>query len=399
MLSGDKTRFAGMLAGKNIIIATSASISIYRIPDLIRDLRREGADVTVAMSKASQDMVSPEVMKWASGHDVVTDITGNIEHITLFKEDTLLLLAPATYDSIGKMANGIADNIPSLFFSYALNATGKIVIVPAMHRHMMENKINLENIEKLKSLGCMIVEPEYDEEKAKIADNDRIIDYICRSFYGDKLKNKNILIIGGKSELSIDPVRVMTNKSTGYTGYWLARMAFRLGASQVVYVGNSNYRIPKYVNFIEKTDLRQIIIEVNTVINVYKFDIIIMCMAILDFDIKEEKDKISSNEKHVIELEPRNKLRDRIRQMSPGSILVLFELEGDLKYNDEKFKNSRPDIVIVNSYRNNAFGESSQEYLIVSGDNTENINDEKSNISRLILEKAASIKKSSEFII
>ncbi|AAT43725.1 bifunctional phosphopantothenoylcysteine decarboxylase/phosphopantothenate--cysteine ligase CoaBC [Picrophilus oshimae] len=399
MLTGEKTRFAGMLKGRKIVVATSASISIYRVPDLVRDLRREGADVKVAMSDASQKMVSPEVMKWASGHDVVTDITGNIEHITLFDSDTLLLLAPATYDTIGKMASGIADNIPSLFFSYALKATGHIVIVPAMHRNMMENRINLENIEKLKNLGCLIVEPEYDEEKAKIADNDRIIDYVCRSFYGEKLKNKNILIIGGRSELSIDPVRFISNRSTGYTGYWLARMSFRLGADQIVYVGNSNYRMPNYVNFIQRTNLREIIIEVNTVINVYKFDIIVMCMAVLDFDIKEEKEKITSSEKHVIELEPRNKLRNRIRQMSPSSILVLFELEGDLKYNDEKFKDSRPDMVIVNSYKNSAFGESSQEYIIVSGNNKENINAEKSVLSRIILERASSINKSSDFIL
>ena len=164
-----ESHFENMLSGKKIIIASSASISIYRIPDLIRDLKREGASVVSAMSQQAVSMIGQTIMEWATGNPAVTQITGNIEHISMFDENTILLVAPASYNTIGKMANGISDSIPSLFFSYALGHGNKIVVVPAMHRDMFESPVNKENIEKLKKLGVLVVDPEFDETKAKIA--------------------------------------------------------------------------------------------------------------------------------------------------------------------------------------------------------------------------------------
>ncbi len=370
-----ESHFENMLSGKKVIVASSASISIYRIPDLVRDLKREGASVVSAMSQSAVSMMGKTIMEWATGNSVVTEISGNIEHISMFDKNTILLVAPASYNTIGKMANGISDSIPSLFFSYALGHGNSIVVVPAMHRDMMENPVNKENIGKLKNLGVLVVDPEFDETKAKIADNDRIIDYVCRSIYGDELKGKNVLIISGRSELSIDPVRVITNRSSGYTGYWLARNAFRLGASMITYVGNSEYNIPGYATYMEKYNLCDIIIEINTYISVNKYDYIIMPMALMDFDLKESKTKLDSGSEQALMLQPRPKVRDRIRQMVPGTVLVLFNLESEKSYNSKKFEKSDPDMVVLNSFNKKPFGDTKNDYTIISNGRTEEIGD------------------------
>jgi phosphopantothenoylcysteine decarboxylase/phosphopantothenate--cysteine ligase len=389
-----ESHFENMLSGKKIIIASSSSISIYRIPDLIRDLKREGASVVSAMSRSAVSMIGKTVMEWATGNPVITEITGNIEHISMFDDNTILLVAPASYNTIGKMAGGIADSIPSLFFSYALGHGNKIVVVPAMHRDMMENPVNKKNIEFLKRSGVLVVDPEFDETKAKIADNDRIIDYVCRSVYGHELQGKNVLIISGRSELPVDPVRVFTNRSSGFTGYWLARNAFRLGASIITHVGNSEYNIPEYVTHMEKFNLREIIIEINTYITVNKYDYIIMPMALMDFDLKESKSKLDSGSEQNIILSSRPKVRDRIRQMSPGSVLVLFNLESEKNYNPGKFEKSDPDMVILNSFSKLPFGETSNDYTIVTGDKREELkNIDKAGLSIAIYKKIRDMKR------
>lgn len=389
-----ESHFENMLSGKKVIIASSASISIYRIPDLIRDLKREGASVVSAMSNAAVSMIGKTIMEWATGNPAVTEITGKIEHISMFDDNTILLVAPASYNTIGKMANGISDSIPSLFFSYALGHGNKIVVVPAMHRDMFENPINKENIEKLKKHGVLIVDPEFDETKAKIADNDRIIDYVCRAIYGNELNGKNVLIISGRSELPLDPVRVLSNRSSGYSGYWLARNAFRLGASLITYVGNSEYNIPKYATYMEKYNLREIIIEINTYINVNKYDYIIMPMALMDFDTKENKSKLKSENEQNIILSPRPKVRDRIREMAPASVLVLYSLESGKNYDAKKFEKSDPDMVVLNSYDKNPFGDTLNDYTIVKKDKTEEIkNIDKAHMSLEIYHRIKDMKR------
>ncbi len=389
-----ESHFENMLSGKKVVIASSASISIYRIPDLMRDIKREGATTVSAMSNSAVSMIGKTIMEWATGNPVVTEITGNIEHISMFDKDTILLVAPASYNTIGKMARGISDSIPSLFFSYALGHGNKIVVVPAMHRDMMENPVNKENIGILKKLGVLVVDPEFDETKAKIADNDRIIDYLCRAVYGDELTGKKVLIVAGRSELPIDPVRVITNRSSGYTGYWMVRNAFRLGASVITYVGNSQYSIPSYVTYMEKYNLREIIVEINTYITIEKYDYILMPMALMDFDTKENKIKLDSGKDQNILLTPRPKVRDRIRDMAPGALLVLFNLDSEKSFDSKKFEKSEPDMIVLNSFNKLPFGETNNDYTIVAGDRREELkNMNKADLSLEIFRKLKDMRR------
>ncbi|MEM0139821.1 MAG: bifunctional phosphopantothenoylcysteine decarboxylase/phosphopantothenate--cysteine ligase CoaBC [Ferroplasma sp.] len=389
-----ESHFENLLSGKKVVIASSASISIYRIPDLIRDIKREGADVFSVMSSSAISMLGTTIMEWATGHPVIKEISGKIEHISMFDDNTILLVAPASYNTIGKMANGIADNMPSLFFSYALGHGNRIVVVPAMHRDMMENEVNKSNIKRLKELGIIFVDPEYDDTKAKLADNDRIIDHLCRSIYGSTLNGKNVLIIAGRSELPVDPVRVITNRSSGYTGYWLARNAFRLGAAMITYVGNSEYSIPSYVTYMKKYNMREIVIEINTYLTINRYDYVIMPMALMDFDLNESKTKLKSDTAQDIHLSVRPKVRDRIRDMLPSSVMVLFDLEDSDKFDAKKYEKSDPDLIIFNNYNKNPFGETVNDYTLISGEKMEKFNNiGKAELTYKILNKIKDMKR------
>ncbi|BAB60145.1 DNA/pantothenate metabolism flavoprotein [Thermoplasma volcanium GSS1] len=367
MLPYDKEMYARMLEGRTVIVATTASISIYRIPDLIRDLRREGAEVIVGMSESSEELVGPETMRWASEHDVVTKITGNVEHINLFindKDKKALLIAPASYDTIGKMASGVTDTIPPLFFSFAFGYGVKTIVAPAMHRSMMENPINKENVEKLRRLGVDIVDPIYDEEKAKLSGNQCIIDHVCRAFY-NKYDGKSILIISGRGEERIDPVRSITNDSTGYTGYWIARVAYRMGFSHITYIGNSIVDLPTYVNYraAYTVDEFERLSEEEASNN---YDYIVVNAALPDFKVIEKSEKkYSSNESHKLTLEPREKLVDKLSNISKGKI-VAFRLTENIGEDPFKHFSKRIDMAVVNSYKTGPFGKTENEYRFVS---------------------------------
>ncbi|HIH60640.1 MAG TPA: hypothetical protein HA289_06170 [Ferroplasma sp.] len=159
-------------------------------------------------------------------------------------------------------------------------------------------------------------------------------------------------------------------------------------------MGNSEYDIPGYVTYMEKYNLREIIIEINTYITVNKYDYIIMPMALMDFDLKESKKKLDSNSEHDLTLTPRPKVRDRIRQMAPGAVLVLFNLESGKTYNSKKFEKSDPDMVLLNSFDKTPFGDTKNDYTIISRNKTDEIKKiDKAGISLEIYRRIKDIKR------
>ncbi|WP_237265314.1 bifunctional phosphopantothenoylcysteine decarboxylase/phosphopantothenate--cysteine ligase CoaBC [Thermoplasma sp. Kam2015] len=393
MLPYDENSYSRMLEGYTVIVATSGSISIYRIPDLVRDLRREGASVIVGMSQSSAAMVSPEVMKWASEKDVVTEITGRIEHITLFTENPdkkILLIAPASYNTIGKMANGITDSIPSLFFSFAFGHGIKTVVAPAMHKSMMENPINLENVKKLRDLGVRFVEPIYDDEKAKLGSNASIVDEVCRAAH-ETLAGKRIMIISGRGEEPIDPIRSITNAGSGFTGVWAAKNAYRLGASIITYVGNAQYDLPGYVNYIHAKSMDEF--EDRSLKEVEKgYDAVIVTAALPDFKVSERSDKkYSSDETLRLTLEPREKLIYKLREKFNG-LLVAFRLTDNIKEDAISHFEGKIDLAVVNTYEKDPFGKVRNNYRFVWKNGSKILNDApKPMMTRMLLEQISSM--------
>lgn len=366
-----------LLSGRRVVVGASGSISIYRLPDIIRELKVMGADVHAGLSGTAESLVGEEVFRWATGHDPVVKITGKIEHISLFEkgpENTVLLLAPATYNVIGKVASGISDTVPSVFFSYAFGAGVPVIVAPAMHRAMLENRILDENIVKLRKLGIDFVDPEMDPEKAKLSDEKSIIDHVCRAFYGGEFKGKKILIVSGRTEESIDPVRTVTNRSSGITGYWLCRNVFRLGAEEIVFAGNSVLEVPGYVESHIAYDTTELYELVENLVRKRKFDIILVPAAISDFSLTKLSRKADSSKPLNVALSPREKLLDVIRRNHKG-ILVASRLNDSKDNLKEHFSGSNPDFIVFNRIVRDKipFGNSTISYDVLNGGSEDHI--------------------------
>lgn len=357
------------LNGKRVIIGVTASISLYRVPDVVRELRREGAEVIVAMSREAADMLSPRIMEWASDNNVVTEITGHIEHIKLFigrREDTVYLISPASYNVIGKMANGISDDVPSLLFSFALGHGIRTLISPAMHEDMLTNPVNRRNMEYLQSIGVSIIPPRREDYKAKLAEIATITDNVNRAFFSDYLRGKRILVIGGSGEESIDPVRTITNHSSGRMGLAMAKNAYRMGAS-VVLIGNSSEPVPDYIEFHDAHSFEQFLSVASKEAD-KKYDAIIVPAALPDFSPKHTSDrKISEQQEMNIELKKNPKLIDELRKKHEG-LLVAFRLSHE-DDSAEHFSEPMPDIIVFNAIRKgiSPFGDSRTSYSIRYG--------------------------------
>ena len=375
MIDIDETRFVGALAGKKVVLAITASISIYRIPDLIRDLRREGADVTVGMSREAASMVNPNVMEWASERDVVTEITGFIEHISCFEgnpKNTLLMVCPASYNFIGKASSGISDDVPSLFFSFALGNGNPVLIAPVMHEGMMVNPINSANLRKLEEAGVTIVPPRMHSEKAKISEIEKLVDYAVRSLSQHHLAGKKALIIGGKGEERIDPVRSITNSGTGTTAWWLARSTFRLGADKVVFIGNAQQGMPDYVDFHPAVTMNEYEKGAEEAFSKYKFDVVVNSASLPDYRLEKAfKDKLDSSLPVELKLVAGKKLNQTIRKHHKG-VLVIFKLSRDKKPEliREGFRGIDPDIIVFNPFTDEKlpFGAVKNEYTFITRD-------------------------------
>lgn len=376
----DTARFEDSLAGMTIVVAATASISIYRLPDIVRDLRREGARVIVGMSREAAEFVNPEVMRWASENDVITRITGEIEHISKFighSKNTMLLACPASYNFIGKAASGISDDVPSLFFSFAFGNGNPVVIAPVMHQSMMENPVNSENLRKLEGYGATIIPPRLEEQKAKISESDSILDYVSRGFNGSPLRGKRILVIGGRGEEPIDPVRSITNSGTGLTASWFLRNAFRLGSERIVFIGNMDFSIPAYVEYHGASRMDDYEKTTEKLLAGDRYDIVINVASLSDFELEQRfSEKLDSSASLDLHLKPRKKLNEIVRQHHKGP-LVVFKLSKDAKAEEIRsaFAGIKPDLIIHNPYSDGTrpFGTVKNAYSVILQDSQEDL--------------------------
>ncbi|MCL4438906.1 MAG: bifunctional phosphopantothenoylcysteine decarboxylase/phosphopantothenate--cysteine ligase CoaBC [Candidatus Thermoplasmatota archaeon] len=387
----------GFLSGFKILLAVTASISIYRVPDLIRDMRREGALVKVVASKEALDLVGKKVFQWASGEEVISDITGRIEHVSEFDgeaDSIIFAVVPATHNFIGKAASGVADDAPSLFFSYAAGNGNPTVLSPTMHEAMFYNPIMRKNMDALEQIGISIIPPKLEDGKAKIEDNTVIEDYICRAARGHILIGKVILIIGGGTSEPVDAVRGISNNSTGLTAYWLARTAFRLGAEKVVYVGNCSMELPPYVHQIEATNTSEFEKFTLDSVRIYRPDAVFLPAALSDFKVSKITDgKMDSGSSHSIELKPRGKLVQKLRK-STKAFLVTFKLTESRIRDSDKIENLEKisDVVVINEIGSgqSPFGEGRKRYWIHTGKEHKEMNLTKEELSQSLLEYVAS---------
>ncbi len=316
------------LSGKKIVLGVTGSIAAVETIKLARELIRYSADVYGVMTKDAQKIIHPYALQYATGRDVITEITGDVEHIELCgnregKAD-LLLIAPCTANTIGKIATGVDDTPVTTFASTAIGAEIPIIIVPAMHESMYSQPIAAENIQRLKKVGIEFVGPRLEEGGAKIADTEDVILRVLRSLSKKELKGKKVLVTGGATAEAIDPIRILTNRSSGKTGLELAREAFIRGAGvTLVQKGKCPY-----------ADIQNIYIESakemsDAVLGELKkgYDVFICAAAVSDYTIDKSKDKIPSGQELTLNLKPVPKVIERVRAEHPRLYMVSFKAE------------------------------------------------------------------------
>ncbi len=345
------------LAGKKIVLCISGSVAAYKAIELARLFMRHGANVTCVASKAATDLIKPSYFKWATGNEVITKLTGDLEHIKVadYKQSDLIVVYPCTANTLGKLANGIDDTPISTVLSVGLGSKIPIVIALAMHEAMYENPAVTKNIEFLKKKVDFIA-PSFVEGKAKAAEPEEVLDFVRKKFGSSPiLRGKKVLITAGPTIEYIDPVRVITNQSSGKTGVLLGSELISSGAKVTFIYGPGTETPPKGARVIRVETSQEMLNAVKKEMK-QKFDIIILAAAASDYTLeKPSKTKIKSDlAKIVLKLKRAPKIIDEIKKIQKNVFLVGFKAETNLPKENmisaarKKLKESNADLIIAN---------------------------------------------------
>ena len=393
---------------KCVVIGVTGGIAVYKALDVISALRKKDIEVHVIMTESATKFVNPLTFQSISQNMVVTDMFAEpkaweIQHISLAQKADLMLIAPATANIIGKVANGISDDMLSTTIMAASKA--KVIFAPAMNTNMYQNKIVQNNIEKLKSFGYDFIEPASgrlacgDVGIGKLADVNTIVERVLAELEDKEqdLKGKKVLISAGPTIAPIDPVRYITNRSTGKMGYAIAEEARDRGAEVILVSGPTNLNPPRNVKIINiKTNEEM----KNEIFNNFEWaDIVIKSAAVADYKPKEySKEKIKKGEGDLnLCLIRDNDILKSLGEMKTHQVLVGFAAESNdvLKNADRKLRNKNLDFIVANDITasDTGFGSEDNKVVILSKNN-EKLELEKmskkevaSNIFDMILEK------------
>jgi len=372
-----------VLKGKKIVLCITGSVAAMECPIIARELMRTGAEVYAVMSPAATRLVSPDLMQWATGNPVVTQLTGKVEHISLAGDhpDTasLVLVAPATANTISKIACGIDDTPPTTVVSSAIGAGIPIVIVPAMHESMFRHPIVLENINRLKSIGIEFVGPRFEEGKAKIAHIDTIVAHVIDVLTRPKdMKGLKVLITAGPTREYIDAVRYISNPSSGKMGVSLAIASVQRGAEVTLVFGPGSVEPPPLTKVINVESTRDMLEAVVSSLRKEHYDIMISSAAVSDYtpDKKIDAKTPSGKEEFIVRLVPLPKIINAVREVAPDIFLVGFKAEYNKSKEEliscalNKIKKANLDLIVANdvSKENAGFAADSNEVYVIDKD-------------------------------
>lgn len=346
-------------SNKTVVIGVCGGIAVYKVLDIISSLRKQNVNVHVIMTKSATEFVTPLSFQSISQNLVTVDMfeepkAWEIQHIALAKKADLILIAPATANIIGKVANGIADDM----LSTTIVATkAPVIFAPAMNTNMYDNPIVQYNIDKLKKFGYSFIEPASgrlacgDTGKGKLEDTKVITDIIMSSLYPKKdLTNNKILVTAGPTIAPIDPVRHITNKSSGKMGYAIAMEARDRGAEVTLISGPCCLPVPFGINFIKVTTNEEMLTAV--IDNFNDKDIVIKCAAVSDYKVLEYSSKKikKSEDQLTLKLVKDNDILKKLGELKKQQILIGFAAESNdlLENAKEKLNKKNLDYIIAN---------------------------------------------------
>ena len=328
-------RRSQLLTGRRVVIGISGSIAAIEVPRIARELIRHGAEVRAVMSGEAARIVSPEAIAFATGAPPVTQLTGDVEHVTLLgpgpKRADLLLIAPATANTISKIAHGIDDTPVTSCASVALGGKVPILVAPAMHAHMGLNPAVRENLEKLAGWGVGVIPTASAEGEEKIASPEEVAAAVLHRLARGPWAGRKVLVIGGASREPIDDVRSVTNESSGETAGALAAQAYFRGAEVVLWSGAVRVLPPAFVPLERWGSVADLVrLARSRTADLRSTDAVIVPAALSDFTLSPRTGKIPSRESESLELTLTRapKVLPLLRKLLPRPrLLVGFKLE------------------------------------------------------------------------
>lgn len=362
---------SGHLKGRRIVLGVSGSIAAVESVRVAHELIRHGAEVIPVMTPSAATLITPLALEFATGRAPVVHLSGRGEHVEWMdgpRRADLLLLAPATANTIAKIALGIDDTALTSFASVALGAGVPIVLAPAMHAVMEKNTAVEKRLRELKEMGVHVVEPRREEEKAKLATPEDLAEACIHRLAKGPWTGKRVLIISGSTAEPVDPIRVLTNRSTGRMGTELATACYRRGARVSLWNAWGSVPLPTFAD-VRRFETVRDALRLCESEKLSDFDAIFVPAALSDFAPEPSKAKIhSDNGPATLKLKQLPKVLKTIRRRAPKAVLVAFKAESDprilLKRAEERRREYGVDVMVANTAR--AFGAASAEAFVVT---------------------------------
>jgi phosphopantothenoylcysteine decarboxylase/phosphopantothenate--cysteine ligase len=360
-----------MLTGVNVVLGVSGSIAAVKTVELAHELRRQGASVRAVMTDSATGIIHPWALSFATDNDTVTEITGSVEHVELCGRSgwgDVLLLAPATANTVGKVAGAIDDTPVTTCATTALGADVPVVVAPAMHEPMYDHPGVLDAIDRVESWGVEFVDPRIEEGKAKIATEEAIATATARAAGDRPLAGEHVVVTAGATTESVDPVRTLSNRSSGRTGRAVARACYVRGADVTLVHDGPDVpyaTVERVESAAEMTDTVRRVADAA--------DALVSAAAISDYTVEQAPEKIKSGQAELtLTLEPTPKLIDTVRADYPDLPIVGFkvETEGDDETLVERARGLRERAGLAFVVANDAsvMGDDGTRALLVDGD-------------------------------
>ena len=382
-----------MLEGVNVALGVSGSIAAVKTVELAHELRRQGAAVRAVTTPAAEGIIHPWALEYATERPVVTEITGRVEHVELCGRDgwaDVLVLAPATANTVGKVAAAVDDTPVTTCATTALGAGLPVVVVPAMHEPMYDHPGVVAALEQVSSWGVTVVDPRIEEGKAKIATEETIVTELARATTPDPLAGKTVVVTSGATTESVDPIRTLSNRASGRTGQAVARACYVRGA-EVVLLHDGPDLPWATVDHVESAAE----MCAAALARAGDADALVSAAAIADYTVETAPEKLRSGQRGLtLELEPTRKLLDTVRADRPNLPMVGFKAEtgGDDTIRERATRlQERVDLAFVVGNDAGVMGDTDTRALLVDGDDTELVEGSKTRLGGRVADRLAAV--------
>ncbi len=398
-----------MLNGKTVVLGVTGSIAAYKMANVASALVKEGADVHVVMTKNATNFINPITFETLTNNKCLVDTFDrnfqfHVAHVSLSQKADVFMIAPASANIIGKLANGIADDMLS---TMALAASCKIIVAPAMNTHMYENKIVQDNLDKLKKFGFEVIEPAAgrlacgDVGAGKLPGENILLDYIRREIEFPKdMAGLKVLVTAGPTVEKIDPVRYITNHSSGKMGYAVAEIASKRGADVTLISGPVHIESPafvKTVNIQSADDMYNAVMD-----NLSDCDILVKAAAVADYTVpnaSDEKIKKKDDDLSLALSKTKDILKAVGERKTDRQIICGFSMETSnlIENSKKKLVSKNCDMIIANNLKDDGagFGVDTNKVTIITENNADSLDVmTKKETAEKILDAALSLLKS-----